>query len=101
VPGKPLLIEAPDARLAATLSLPDGDCRGAVVLLHPAGDPSRHQFLFEQLSTVLPAQGVAVLRYDRRAAAPGQDVPYDVQAEDCASAVAVLATETGPVPAGL
>jgi pimeloyl-ACP methyl ester carboxylesterase len=42
-----------------------------------------------------------VLRYDRRAAEPGRDVPYAIQAEDLAHALQTLAQYTGPVPTGL
>ena len=101
MPDTPLVLRCRDARLAASLARPDGTCRGAVAALHPADDPSRRQFLFEHLATVLPERGVAVLRYDRRAAPPGRDVPYQRQAEDLAQGLAALAEVTGPVPTGL
>jgi hypothetical protein len=72
-----------------------------VALLHPADNPSRRQYLFEHLSAILPDQGIAVLRYDRRAATPGGDVPYWVQAEDLARALEALTAAVGPVPTGL
>jgi len=72
-----------------------------MILLHPADDGGRRQFLFEHLAGLLPGLGVAVLRYDRRAAAAGRDVPYLLQAEDLSHARDVLTTEIGPVPTGL
>jgi uncharacterized protein len=96
-----LVLRCRGARLAASLARPEGTCRAAVAALHPADDPSRRQFLFEHLAMVLPEHGVAVLRYDRRPAPPGRDVPYELQAEDLAHGLAALAEVTGPVPTGL
>ena len=101
MPDAPLVLRGRDARLAASVALPDGRCRASVAALHPADDPSRRQFLFEHLARVLPGSGVAVLRYDRRAAPPGRDVPYELQAEDLAHGLAALAEVTGPVPTGI
>ena len=89
------------AQLAATLAHPGDRCRAAVVLLHPADDPSRRQFLFEHLAIVLPERGIAVFRYDRRVCPPGRDVPYGLQAEDLAWGLEALAGEVGSVPTGL
>jgi pimeloyl-ACP methyl ester carboxylesterase len=58
----------------------------ALIGLHPANDPSRDQFLFTHLASVLPPRGTAVVRYDRR----GSDVPLELQADDALSAVAAL-----------
>jgi uncharacterized protein len=83
------------------LSLPAGSARAGVVPLHPSDDRSLSQFLFEHLAQVLPARGVAVLRYDRRPMEDGRDVPYQVQVDDLRCALDVLADEIGPVPTGL
>lgn len=83
------------------LSLPEGPARAGVVPLHPSDDRSRSQFLFEHLADVLPARGVAVLRYDRRPMDDGRDVPYQVQVDDLTCAREVLAGEIGPAPIGL
>lgn len=88
MPELALSIPCDGALLAAELSLPDGLCHGAVILLHPAGDPTRRQFLFEHLAQVLPAQGVAVLRYDRRDTQGAGDIPYLQQADDLSNAYA-------------
>ena len=74
--------------LPATIDLPDGrGPHGAIVPLHPAGDASRRQFLFEHLAgTVTGELDFAVLRYDRR----GDDVPLEVQADDAEAALACL-----------
>lgn len=101
MPELALSIPCDGALLAAELSLPDGLCHGAVILLHPAGDPSRRQFLFEHLAQVLPAQGVAVLRYDRRDTQGAGDIPYLQQADDLSNGLRVLRDEVGDVPIGL
>jgi hypothetical protein len=98
---KAMVVRCRGAQLAATLTRPQGECRAAVTLLHPADDPSREQFLFEHLAMVLPERGIAVLRYDRRPRAAGQDVPYALQAEDLACGLEALAAEVGRVPTGL
>jgi pimeloyl-ACP methyl ester carboxylesterase len=101
VAGKAMVIRCRGAQLAAVLTRPGGGCRAAVALLHPADDPSGRQFLFQHLAMVLPEQGIAVLRYDRRAWPPGRDVPYALQAEDLGHGLHALAGEAGCVPAGL
>ena len=87
--------------MAAELAVPAGRCRGAVVLLHPAENPSRSQFLFEHLARVLPTLGVAVLRYDRRDAAGNGDIPYLQQVDDLSNGLRVLQDTVGDVPIGL
>jgi hypothetical protein len=83
-----LTVAREGAPLPARLSIPMlGPVRGGVVPLHPADDPSRDQFLFLHLADVLPRQGVAVLRYDRRPMPDGHDVPLEVQARDVLSAL--------------
>jgi pimeloyl-ACP methyl ester carboxylesterase len=57
-------------------------------------------FLYEHLARVLPPQGIAVLRYDRRPR-DGGDVPFAVQAADARAAVDVLRSHVGNVPIGL
>ncbi len=96
-----LSIRCAGAALPAQLTLPVADCRGAVVLLHPATEPGRDQFLFRHLARVLPDRGVAVLRYDRREARGDQDVPYLLQVDDLSRALRVLHSEVGPLPTGL
>ncbi|WP_033337884.1 alpha/beta hydrolase family protein [Catenuloplanes japonicus] len=88
-----------DGRLPATLDTPAGP-RGAVVVLHGAGEPQRSYFLYAHLARVLPAAGVAVLRYDRRPWKHG-DVPFDVQAADAVAAVTEVRRRIGDVPVGL
>jgi len=96
-----LSIRCEGVTLPAQLTVPAAGCRGVVVLLHPANEPSRGQFLFQHLARVLPDQGVAVLRYDRRESHCGTDVPYLVQVDDLAHGLRVLASELGPLPTGL
>lgn len=89
------------ARLPATLSLPEDRPRGGVVPLHPAGDGSRHQFLFEHLVQTLVPRSIAVLRFDRRPSPDGADVPLAVQADDALEALRVLLAHVGSAPVGL
>jgi uncharacterized protein len=83
------------------LTLPGGPVRGGLVPLHPASDGSRRQFLFEHLVETVVPRGFAVVRFDRRASPGGEDVPFDVQAEDALEALAALRSEVGDVPLGL
>jgi pimeloyl-ACP methyl ester carboxylesterase len=87
--------------LPATLSLPAGPARGALVPLHPASYGSRHQFLFEHLAETLVPRGIAVLRYDRRPSPDDEDVPFAVQAGDALDALRVLRIRVGSAPVGL
>jgi pimeloyl-ACP methyl ester carboxylesterase len=96
-----LFIGCQGTELPAILTRPAKPCRAAVILLHPADDPSRRQFLFEHLAGVLPELGIAVLRYDRRARAGDRDVPYLLQVEDLNRARDVLARQNGMVPTGV
>jgi len=96
-----LAIRCEGAALPAQLTLPVADCRGAVVLLHPATEPGSDQFLFRHLARALPDRGVAVLRYDRREARGDQDVPYLLQVDDLSRALRVLYSEVGPLPTGV
>jgi uncharacterized protein len=89
------------ADLPATLTLPEGSVRGGLVPLHPAGDGSRRQFLFEHLADTIVPRGFAVLRYDRRPSPADEDVPFAVQADDALRALGVLRAEAGGVQVGL
>ena len=89
------------ADLPATLSLPEGLPRGGVVPLHPAGDRSRQQFLFEHLARTLVPRGIGVLRFDRRPSPVEADVPFAVQADDALEALRVLRAHVGSAPVGL
>jgi uncharacterized protein len=74
---------------------------GGVVPLHPAGDGSRHQFLFEHLARTLVPRGIAVLRFDRRPSRDDADVPFAVQADDALEGLRVLRAHVGTAPVGL
>lgn len=87
--------------LPATLTVPEGTVRGGVVPLHPAGDGSRRQFLFEHLADTVVPRGIAILRYDRRPSPADEDVPFDIQAGDALRALDELRAELGDVPLGL
>jgi alpha-beta hydrolase superfamily lysophospholipase len=57
-----------DAQLVGTVYLPEsGNHLPAVVVLHDASIPSRQAALYRHLSEGLPAMGIAVLIFDRRA----------------------------------
>ena len=88
-----LVIPCAGTSLPATLSVPDGELRAVLVALHPAADGSRHQPHFEHLTAVLPPQGIAVLRYDRRHSSSG-GVEFDVQLDDLRHALDVLRDRT-------
>jgi uncharacterized protein len=87
--------------LPATLTFPEGPVRGGLVPLHPAGDGSRRQFLFEHLVDTVVPLGIAVLRYDRRPSASDEDIALAVQADDALRALDTLRKEVGDVPLGL
>ena len=95
-----LTIDAGDQLLPATLTMPAGAIRGGLIPLHGAAAADRSIFLYEHLARVLPPQGIAVLRYDRRPR-DGGDVPFEVQAADAHAAVEVLRSHAGNVPIGL
>ncbi|WP_345513739.1 alpha/beta hydrolase [Phytohabitans houttuyneae] len=95
-----LYIDAGDVELPATLDAPDGPVRAGLVVLHGSAVPQRSYPLYEHLAQLLPPDGVAVLRFDRRPRERG-DVPFAVQADDAAAAVAALRGRVGDVPVGL
>ncbi|MGW0515987.1 alpha/beta hydrolase [Crossiella sp. NPDC003009] len=95
-----LTVQADGTRLPATLDLPAGPVRGAVVVLHGAGAGQRSYFLYAHLARLLPRIGIAVLRYDRRPGPDGHDVPLSQQADDAAAAIELLRRHTGEVPIG-
>jgi pimeloyl-ACP methyl ester carboxylesterase len=94
-------IRAEGVVLPATLTMPAGPVRGGVIPLHGAEAGHRSFFLYEHLSRVLPALGVALLRYDRRPAENDGDVPFSSQASDAVAAVRVLREYVGDRPVGL
>lgn len=94
-------IDVGDMLLAATVDLPAGSPRGAVAVLHGADAGQRSYFCYLHLAQMLPAIGVAVLRYDRRPHVGNEDVPLDRQADDAAAAIATLRRQVGDVPIGL
>lgn len=94
-------VEAEGVVLPASLTLPMGHARAAVVALHGAEAGQRSFFLYEHLAGHLPAAGIGVLRYDRRPAKDGDDVPLAVQAADAYAAVQALRRQIGDVPIGL
>ncbi|WHT23148.1 alpha/beta hydrolase [Crossiella sp. CA-258035] len=96
-----LTVQADDARLPATLDLPAGPVRGAVVVLHGAGAGQRSYFCYAHLARLLPSIGIAVLRHERRPGSGGHDVPLTQQADDAAAAIALLRGHTGEVPIGV
>lgn len=96
-----LVIRSGDAELPATLTAPQGPVRAGLVVLHGAEAGERSYFLYEHLARLLEPEGVAVLRYDRRASLDGHDVPLEVQAHDALVAVRRLRESVGDVPLGL
>jgi pimeloyl-ACP methyl ester carboxylesterase len=94
-------IRSGDVVLPATVTLPEGPVLGGIIPLHGAEAGQRSFFLYEHLSRVLPAMGVAVLRYDRRPAENEGDVPFSSQASDAMAAARVLREHVGDAPIGL
>ncbi|OIH93447.1 S9 family peptidase [Curtobacterium sp. MCBA15_001] len=94
-----LFINAEGAELPATLTVPQAS-RAGLVVLHGSGAGERDYFLYEHLSRLLPDLGVAVLRYDRRPAIDGHDVPFELQTDDAATALQVLGDHVPGVPLG-
>jgi pimeloyl-ACP methyl ester carboxylesterase len=84
-----------DLTTPATLDSPDGPCRGGVVVTHGAQAPRQNYFLYEHLAKFLPAQGFAVLRYDRRPSPDGNDIPFARQAADALVALRHLRSHVG------
>ena len=87
--------------LPATLTLPTGDPRAGIVVLHGAAEGQRSYFLYEHLARVAVAEGVAVLRYDRRPSLDGSDVPLHTQAADALAGLRHLHGTIGPASTGL
>lgn len=96
-----LEIEVEGARLPATLDLPAGSVRGAVVVLHGAEAGHRSYFCYAHLAQLLPDLGIAVLRFDRRPRVNGHDVPLVRQADDATAAVELLRPHVGGASVGL
>jgi pimeloyl-ACP methyl ester carboxylesterase len=96
-----LAVPAGDLELLATLTLPSGAARAGIVPLHGASVPNRDSQLFAHLAHVLPPEGIAVLRYDRRPNPAWDDVPFALQAKDALAAVAQLREHVADAPVGL
>lgn len=96
-----LTVRARKIDLPATLTRAEGPVRAGVVVLHGAEAGARSYFLYEHLSAVLPAQGVAVLRFDRRPSTDGNDIALEVQAQDALAAARCLRDHIQEAPVGL
>ncbi|MBB6036116.1 alpha/beta hydrolase family protein [Phytomonospora endophytica] len=95
-----LVVNAQGADLPATLTLPDGPVRGGLIVLHGANCGRRDFHLYRHLADILPARGIAVLRYDRRPS-EGHNVSFHLQAADARAAAALLRRQIGEAPLGL
>lgn len=96
-----LVVPVDGGELPATLTMPSGSLRAGVVVLHGAEAGQRSYFLYEHLADLLEPEGVAVLRYDRRTAVAGQDVPLPIQAADALAGARLLREIAGGAPTGL
>ncbi|HEX6686374.1 MAG TPA: alpha/beta hydrolase [Candidatus Limnocylindrales bacterium] len=96
-----LTLDFGDITTPATLDGPDGPALGGLVVLHGAQAGQRSYFLYEHLAQVLPPQGFAVLRFERRPNPDGHDIPFERQAADAAVALRHLRSVVGPVPVGV
>lgn len=90
-----------DGALRGRLTCPAGRARAAVAALRPVDDGTPDDFLIRHLERVLPPMGVAVLRYEGRAAPGERSVPLPDQAADALAAVGLLRRRCGPIPVGL
>ncbi|MEV6374154.1 alpha/beta hydrolase family protein [Micromonospora musae] len=96
-----LSIDVDGGLLPATLDLPAGPVRGAVVALHGAEAGERSYFCYAHLAQLLPGSGIAVLRFDRRPGVRGADVPLSRQADDAGAAIQCARRYVGDAPIGL
>lgn len=96
-----VVVRVDGGQVPATVTMPSGSPRAAVVVLHGAEAGQRSYFLYEHLAHLLEPEGVAVLRYDRRTAVVGQDVPLHIQAADALAAARLLQDIAGGAPTGL
>jgi pimeloyl-ACP methyl ester carboxylesterase len=71
------------------------------LVVRGATSPNRDSQLFVHLAQVLPSEGIAILRYDRRPSRSEDDVPFALQAEDALAAVDLLREHLGEAPVGL
>jgi alpha/beta superfamily hydrolase len=94
-------VEGGGVALPATLTAPVGRVRGGVVVLHGASNGERSYLLYEHVAQLLAPQGIAVIRYDRRSAVAGADVPLIEQAQDALAAAETLRHRAGEVPVAL
>lgn len=101
-----LQVVAGPGPLGATLSLPKGDVPfPAVVLVHGSGPQDRDESVgpnkpFADIAHGLAAQGIAVLRYDKRSQARPQDFAQGASlaletTDDAIAAVALLKAQPG------
>ena len=85
---RPLMVGTGESALPATLALPKGDGRfPAVVLVHGSGAHDRDETIgpnkpFLDIARGLAAQGIAVLRYEKRTRARPQDFAGGVPGVD-------------------
>ena len=110
VTERPIEVGPSDRALPGLLTLPEGDGPfPAVVLVHGSGPQDRDETLgpnrpFLDLAHGLAAQGIAVLRYDKRTRARPQDFGPDAgvdqeTTDDAVAAVALLHATPGVDPA--
>lgn len=96
-----LCLQLDGTEVPATLTLPKGRARAGVAALHGAEAGERSYFLYQHLADVLPTEGIAVLRYDRRFSPDGRDVSLRTQAADAVAATRLLGEYIGEAPIGL
>ena len=98
-----LTIGAPPWQLGATLTLPGSATPSrrvpAVVLVHGSGPNDRNETIgpnqpFRQIAEALAAEGIAVLRYDKRTRVHGAQMPPDITIEEETLADAVVALDS-------
>jgi uncharacterized protein len=92
-----------DVHLTGTLFMPAvGDHLSAVVVLHPAEQPTRDYALYRHLTEGLPAIGMAVLVFDRRGSGQSSgnfaSAGYEALADDAVAGARAIAQEPRIAP---
>ena len=87
-----------NVHLTGTLFMPTaGDRLAAIVVIHPAEQPTRDYALYRHLTEGLPAMGIAVLVYDRRGSGQSTgdfaSAGFDTLADDAVAGARAIAHE--------
>jgi uncharacterized protein len=90
-----LVVSSGTRRLPASLIVPTGVLRAAVIAMNPMDDQSKDQILLRHLTQTLPPLGIAVLHFDRRPKRHGWNVSLADQSEEALDAIPEIARRVG------